>query len=249
MEKYQLTYKPLGETSILIEWPKRIDPEIIQDIASFEKLVSKQQKVIETIIAYNSLTVRYQYRYNYSTHYRHRNDFQKSVKELKELYAMERSQIQSRQRVWKIPVCYDLAFGIDLEEIASEKELSVEEVIALHTQTKYLIYFLGFQPGFLYLGGLDTKIHMSRRSNPRLRVEKGSVAIGGEQTGVYPQDSSGGWNIIGKSPIDFFDSSKSKPCFAKAGEFIQFESVDLDRFKQISEEVQEGSYTPKFRWL
>ena len=142
MSIYDLTYKPFGDTSILIEWPNRIDPKIIQDIASFEKMVSKQQKVIETIIAYNSLTVRYQYRYNYPQDYRHRNDFQKSVKELKELYAMERTQAESKQRVWQIPVCYDLRFGIDIEEIASKKKLSVEEVIALHTQTKYLIYFL-----------------------------------------------------------------------------------------------------------
>ncbi len=249
MSNYNLTYKPFGETSILIEWPNRIDPEIIQDIASFEKMVSKQQKVIETIIAYNSLTVRYQYRYNYSQDYRHRNDFQKSIKELKELYAMERIQAGVKQRVWQVPVCYDLQFGIDLKEIASKKELSVEEVIALHTQTKYLIYFLGFQPGFLYLGGLPSKIHMPRRANPRLRVDKGSVAIGGEQTGVYPQDSSGGWNLIGKSPIDFFDISKSKPCFAKAGEFVQFEPVDINAFERISEEVQKGSYQLKFHWL
>lgn len=248
LTKYTLTYKPFGETSIIIEWPSRIDPEIIQDITSFEKLVSKQQKVIDTVIAYNSLTVSYKHMYNYSMHYRHRKDFERTVNKLKELYAMERSQKLSKQRIWQIPVCYDLQFGLDLEEISQEKNLSVDEVIQLHTQSEYLIYFLGFQPGFLYLGGLDAQIHMSRRSNPRLRVNKGSVAIGGEQTGVYPQDSSGGWNIIGKSPIDFFDISKSKPCFAKAGEFIQFVQVGLETFHQISEAVDQGKYKLKFRW-
>lgn len=211
-------------------------------------MVSKQQKVVDTVIAYNSLTVSYKYTYNYSKHYRHRNDFEKTVKKLKELYAMERSLEFSRRKIWQVPVCYDLEFGPDLKEISEQKNLSVNEVIQLHSQSKYLIYFLGFQPGFLYLGGLNEQIHMPRRSNPRLRVDKGSVGIGGEQTGVYPQDSSGGWNIVGKSPIDFFDISKSKPCFARAGEFIQFNVVDLEVFHQISEEVEQGSYQLKFRW-
>jgi len=201
------------------------------------------------VVAYNSLTVSYEYMYNYSTHYRHRNDFKRSVKKLKELYEQERSLKTSKQKVWEIPVCYDLHFGLDLEEVAHKKNLSVGQVIQMHTQPKYLIYFLGFQPGFLYLGGLNEQIHMPRRSNPRLRVDKGSVAIGGEQTGVYPQDSSGGWNIIGKSPIDFFDIAKSKPCFAKAGEFIQFITIDLEVFEQISEEVKSGNYKLKFHWL
>lgn len=246
---FELTYKPFGETSILIEWPNRIDPAIIQDIASFEKVVSKQQKVIETIVAYNSLTVRYEFRYFYSNDYRHRKDYQKSVNELQEWYAMERASTLSQQKVWEIPVCYDLEFGFDLEEVAFANVLSKEEVIRLHSEPYYLIYFIGFQPGFLYLGGLSSKIKMPRRSNPRLRVGKGSVAIGGEQTGVYPQESSGGWNIIGKSPIDFFDISKSKPCFAKAGEYIQFTPVEHDEFNRITKEIEQGNYSLKFHWL
>lgn len=246
MSKFNLTYKPYGNFAILIEWPTRIDPEIIEDITSFEKVIAKNQKVIETVIAYNSLTIQYRLRYNYSDDYRHRNDFQKTVTELKELYAMERFHQAAKQKTWHIPVCYDLEFGWDLEQLSQDKQLSVDEIVQLHTQSKYLIYFLGFQPGFLYLGGLNSQLHTPRKSNPRLQVDKGSVAIGGEQTGVYPQDASGGWNIIGKSPIDFFDISKSKPCFAKAGEFIQFESVDLETYKRICEEVQKGNYQLKY---
>ena len=245
---FELTYKPFGESSILIEWPSRIDPKIIQDITGFEKLVSKQQKVVDTVIAYNSLTVSYKYIHNYSLHYKHRKDFEKTVKKLKELYAMERSEESHRQRIWQVPVCYDQEYGLDLKEIAEQKNLSVDEMVQLHTKSKYLIYFLGFQPGFLYLGGLNEQIHMPRRPNPRLRVDKGSVGIGGEQTGVYPQDSAGGWNIIGKSPIDFFDISKAKPCFAKAGEFIQFVEVDKETFYKISDEVERGKYKLKFVW-
>ena len=239
MKKFNLTYKKIGEIAILIEWPSKIDPEIIQDITSFESLVVKDQKVVDTIIAYNSLTVRYSYL----------KHFEKVVEKLKIRYETDHSQKVKRQKIWQIPVCYDLQFGWDLEEIAREKKLSVDEVIQLHTQPNYLIYFLGFQPGFLYLGGLDEKLHTPRRANPRLRVEKGAVGIGGEQTGVYPQHSAGGWNIIGKSPVNFFDISKPSPCFARAGDFICFEPIDLHTFEGISDGIEKGTYQLKYHWL
>ncbi len=179
--------------------------------------------------------------------YRYLKDYDTAVEKLKELYAMEREERKSVRKVWQIPVCYDLSFGLDLQEIANEKEMPIEEVIQLHSAPEYLIYFIGFQPGFLYLGGLNEQIHTPRRPNPRLRVAKGSVGIGGEQTGIYPQDASGGWNLIGKSPISFFDINKNEPCFAKAGDRIQFQSVDLDTFQQIEEEVQKGIYELKFQ--
>ena len=118
MSRYHVTYKPFGASAILIEWPSRIDPEIIQDITSFEKVISKQQKVLDTIVAYNSLTVSFRYIHNYSLHYKHRNDYKRTVKWFEELYEEERSQELSKQKIWQIPVCYDLEFGLDLEEIA-----------------------------------------------------------------------------------------------------------------------------------
>ncbi|MDT7832377.1 5-oxoprolinase subunit PxpB [Flavobacteriaceae bacterium S356] len=239
MNIYKPTYKPFGESAILIEWPSRIDEEIIQDIVAFEKKIEKDENVLDTIIAYNSLTIRYRILKN----------FNRAVVKLNELYAMERKQEVRKQKVWQIPVCYNLKFGLDLEEISSKKSIAVDEVIRLHTAPEYLIYFLGFQPGFLYLGGLNSQIHMPRRSNPRLRVEKGAVGIGGVQTGVYPQDSAGGWNIIGKSPIDFFDVTKTQPSFAKAGDRVKFQSIDLAVFKKIQEEVSEGIYKLKFQWI
>ena len=235
MNKYNLTYKPFGDLAILIEWPARIDEDIIHDIVAFEKSIANDQHVLETIIAYNSLTIRYQFL----------NSFDRTVLRLKRLYEEKQEELKLESKLWQIPVCYDLKFGLDLKEIAETKNLSVDEVIQLHTAPKYLIYFLGFQPGFLYLGGLNKQVHMPRRANPRLRVEKGSVGIGGEQTGVYPQDSAGGWNILGKSPINFFDMTKPEPCFAKAGDRIQFVSVDLDEFSKIEDLVEKGVYQMK----
>lgn len=236
---FELTYKPFGASVILIEWPAKIEEEIIQDIIAFEKKIEKDQNILDTIIAYNSLTIRYRILKN----------FNRTVLRLKELYATERKQEIQQQKVWQIPVCYDLKFGLDLKEISEKKSISMDEVIQLHTEPSYLIYFLGFQPGFLYLGGLNEQIYMPRRSNPRLRVEKGAVGIGGEQTGVYPQDSAGGWNIIGKSPIDFFDVTKSQPSFAKAGDRVKFQPIDLEVFKKFKDEVSKGTYELKFHWV
>lgn len=245
MNTYELTYKPFGESAILIEWPAEISEGIIQDIVAFDKKLAKQQEIVDTIIAYNSLTVKYRRLNNYSDHYKYRDAFEKTVAKLKELYAIESEKSRQQQKSWQVPVCYDLEFGKDLKEIAAAKQLSIEEVIRLHSEPSYLIYFLGFQPGFLYLGGLNEQIHMPRRANPRLRVAKGSVGIGGEQTGVYPQDSAGGWNLIGRSPIDFFNVEKSQPCFAKAGDRIQFVPVDIDTFYEIQDSVHSGTYKIK----
>ena len=115
----------------------------------------------------------------------------------------------------------------------------------MHTKTDYLVYFIGFQPGFLYLGGLHQNLHVPRKSNPRVRVDKGSVGIGSAQTGIYPQNSSGGWNIIGKSPLNFFNMKASNPCFAKPGDRIQFVSVDLHTFYQIEKEVANQKFRIK----
>ena len=234
--KFQLTYKLFGRSAILVEWPANISQEIIQDIISFERQVKEIDSILETIIAYNSLLIRYQNPII---------DKELTISQLKKIYAASSYLIKQDQFLWQIPVCYDVSFGIDLEEIANKKKCSVAEIIRLHTEGDYLVYFIGFQPGFLYLGGLHQTLHVSRKSNPRLRVDKGSVAIGGIQTVIYPQNSSGGWNIIGKSPLNFFDINASEPCFAKPGDRIQFVAVDLYTFYQIEKEVANQKFRIK----
>ena len=245
MIDYKLTYKPFGETSILIEWPAKIDETILQDIIAFEKLISKEQKVIYTTIAYNSILVEYKLMFNYYSHYKHVNDYSKAVSRLKELYEKKAITEKVNHKTWQIPVCYDLQFGLDLEELSQIKNMPVEDIINLHSNTNYLIYFFGFQPGFMYLGGLDKKLYQPRKSNPRLRVDKGSVGIGGEQTGIYPQNSSGGWNIIGKSPITFFDVKNPNFCFAKPGDYIEFKPISITEFYDIENQIKSNHYKIK----
>ncbi|GAA3611727.1 5-oxoprolinase subunit PxpB [Flavivirga amylovorans] len=232
---YKLTYKPFGERSILIEWPSVIDENILSDIVIFkEKIKSNHVKnIVELRFAYNSLLIVY-------------NDtvvlIEDAVNELDKLYHRKKSITGFTSKQWKIPVCYDDTFAIDLVEIASKKGMSKESIIKLHSKTVYTVYFIGFLPGFMYLGGLNEKLYTPRKSTPRLRILKGAVAIGGEQTGIYPSDSPGGWNIIGNSPLEFFNPKKELPCFVNAGDKIVFKPVSLKEYNDIKMLVEAGVY-------
>ena len=236
---YNHTYKPFGANTILIEWEPIIDESILQDILLFKSKITSQEDILyaDLIIGYNSLTI------NYTDFY---IDFSLEKEKLKSIYKLDFDFKKEERFLWEIPVCYDLDFGIDLKEISIKTDLTVKEIIKLHSEKIYTIFFIGFLPGFLYLGGLNSKLFLDRKSNPRLKVSKGSVAIGGQQTGVYPSNSAGGWNIIGRTPINFFDIEKSKPCFAKGGDQIIFKPISLDEFHHIENEIHRNRYiTPK----
>jgi len=141
-----------------------------------------------------------------------------------------------------IPTLYGGDTGVDLEHVAVFNNMSCEEVILEHSSTDYLVYMLGFTPGFPYLGGMSKKIETPRRENPRIKVPKGSVGIAGSQTGIYSIESPGGWQIIGRTPLDLFDMENQKPVLLKAGQYIRFEPIDLETFERISLEIQSKTY-------
>lgn len=223
---FVLTYKCFGERSILIEWPSKINPDILQDILRFKSGIENNhiKQVVDLRHAYNSLLVIYDF---FSI------DFKNEAEILKTIYLTKNNSKKEASKLWRIPVCYDVIFGIDLDFISEEKKQAKNLVVKQHSEVVYTIYFIGFLPGFLYLGGLNEALFTPRKSTPRLKIEKGAVAIGGKQTGVYPQESPGGWNIIGNSPINFFDNSKKQPCFAKAGDKLQFYSISLKEHHNI----------------
>lgn len=125
-------------------------------------------------------------------------------------------------RLIEIPVCYGGEFGPDLASVAEHAGLTAEQVVELHASSSYLVYFLGFSPGFPHLGGLPGKLATPRLPAPRKRVPAGSVAIGGSQTGVYPMESPGGWRIIGRTPLRLFDPDASPPALLRAGDTVRF---------------------------
>jgi len=137
-------------------------------------------------------------------------------------------------RVVEIPVCYGGEFGMDLSFVAEHAGLSAEEVIRLHSVTRYLVHFLGFSPGFGYLGGLPKQLECPRLESPRKTVRAGSVGIAGKQTGVYPVDSPGGWRIIGRTPLRMFDPLRDTPTRLEPGDTVQFLPIDAEAFREIA---------------
>ena len=121
-----------------------------------------------------------------------------------------------------------LLYLTSLRQISKALKLEVNELIHLHSKNTYMVYFLGFMPGFPYLSGLNPRLHYQRKEKPKVNVPKGSVGIGGKQTGIYTTDSPGGWHIIGSTPINLFDSTTSPPCFIKPGDIISFKKIDSD---------------------
>lgn len=235
MLQYKLTYKPYGAHSILIEWPTEIHRDILNDVLCFKQIIENKyiKEEVQLKSAYNSLLVFYVLGIN---------NIYNEISTLKSAYETMSGLNKPTFRRWNIPVCYDDEFGIDLDEISSRNNISKSDIIRLHSTSIYTVYFIGFLPGFLYLGGLKKELHIPRKSTPRLVVEKGAVAIGRNQTGVYPNASPGGWNIIGNTPIDFFDVNSNPPCFAKAGDQIQFYPISRKEFSVIKKLVEAGVY-------
>lgn len=235
MNNYEITYTRFSEASILVQWPRQIAPEILDDVLIFKTylLSLPSQSILQITHAYNSILISYD---------SHVDNLEIKLSLLKSQYASRLNLEKQQRKLWKIPVCYDPTFGMDLEGISVEKNTSTSEIIQLHSEAVYKVYFIGFLPGFLYLGGLDERLHMPRKKSPRQHIEKGAVAIGGEQTGIYPNASPGGWNILGNSPIDFFNPNLELPCFASAGDSIRFVSVDYKTHQEILTAVQKGTY-------
>ncbi|MBC3846176.1 5-oxoprolinase subunit PxpB [Winogradskyella echinorum] len=232
---YHLQYSRFNECSVLIEWPELINEDILKNILNFKNKIENShiKHLLEVINTYSSILIIYK---------RAIDNVNDEILRLRDVYSGLSGLDISIDKTWHIPVCYDSEFAVDLDQFSKAKYLSNSEIIRLHSQTIYTVYFIGFLPGFLYLGGLDSKLFFDRKSTPNLSVKKGSVAIGGKQTGIYPQDSPGGWHVIGNSPIDLFNSNNKTPCFIKAGDKIQFKPISISDYNSIKESVCSSTF-------
>lgn len=145
-------------------------------------------------------------------------------------------------RCVQIPVLYGGDGGPDLDHVANHNSLSTDDVIAIHSKPQYLVYMLGFSPGFPYLGGMDERIETPRLDTPRTIIPAGSVGIAEKQTGVYPTASPGGWQLIGLTPLHFFDPNADPPSLLEPGDLIRFIPIDQREFDAIADEVRQGVY-------
>ncbi|MFS4469095.1 5-oxoprolinase subunit PxpB [Maribacter sp. 2210JD10-5] len=234
-----ITIKPFGVHAILIEWPAEVNETILNSILQFEAFLKKNclvEEGWETVPAYNSLLLL------------NRNrtlDYVSFRKKIQGWYDQIKEKKIEKRSLWKLPVSYDLEFGIDLEEVAEKLNKSVHEIIALHTNNIYTVYGIGFLPGFMYLGGLPRELEIPRKASPRLKVKKGAVGIAGQQTGIYPQESPGGWNIIGNCSVPMFNTKDEKPCFVSVGDKIQFYEISRAAYDLHKIEAEVGIYTPE----
>jgi UPF0271 protein len=230
------TFRVFGDSAILISWPKEINQEINEKVRKADLLIQKvlKDQLIETVLAYQALAI----------YLKPGVDTQQVLNDLRELdlTSLEEQKIESC--LWEIPICYSPKYGIDLDEMSIKLGLSPQEIVALHSSVLYSVYFIGFLPGFLYLGGLPSEIHIPRKSTPRLNVPAGAVGIGGGQTGIYPMESPGGWHLIGQSPLNLFDVEQIPPISIKAGDQIKFTPIDAEVYDKIALEVATGAYSP-----
>ena len=229
MEKVR--FLPCGDQAVTVEWGSTIDEHINRQVHAFARKVEalSHPAITEVVPTYRSATV----------HYRPEVFSYEELNQLLLSLAQGSAEEAEELPVVEIPVCYGGEYGPDLEEVAQHCSLTPEEVIARHTAPTYRIYMLGFTPGFPYLGGMDPSIAAPRRKEPRIHIPAGSVGIAGEQTGVYPIVSPGGWQLIGRTPLRLFDPQREQPILLSAGAGIRFVPIDEETFRKMEEKEGE----------
>ena len=224
--------KLLGDHAIQFYLPPMMDPRVIGEIKNFNDfiVVEKIKGIKDIIPSYHSLTLIYDIEQMQAP-----LDF---ANDLIEKYKSQREiDLPNKElhKIIEIPVCYDESFGIDLLNMSTKLNLSITEIIKIHTEKIYQVYCLGFMPGFAYMGDVNTTIQMARHPQPRQNVSAGSVGIAGAQTGIYPMHSPGGWQIIGRTPVKIFDKDPKVLSKFKMGDQIKFYPITRAEFDKLNQ--------------
>jgi inhibitor of KinA len=229
-----------GEQGLVVEFGTQIDPAVNERVHRVSKLLTaaKINGISEVVPTYRSLLV------YFDPLQMSRQELIRRVEELLTVGATDSAE-QAAARIVDIPVCYGGDFGPDMDFVMSHTGLSADEVVHIHTAVPYLVYMLGFVPGFAYLGGLDERLATPRLEKPRTAIPVGSVGIAGTQTGFYPIESPGGWQLIGRTPIKAFHPAAADPFLFAAGDYLRFRSISPGEFTAIEAQVTAGTYTPK----
>lgn len=202
----------LGETAVVMELDPPVTLEGQKRIWRLAQRLPAYPEVLEVIPGANNVTVVLQDPHTLAL----------DALERIQRWWEESEALEPECRNIEIPVVYGGDHGPDLALVARQSGLSQKQVVELHASADYLVWFIGFQPGFPYLGGLPERLHMPRRAEPRTRVPAGSVGIGGEHTGIYPLTTPGGWQLIGRTALALFDAAKSDPALLRAGDVVRF---------------------------
>lgn len=218
-----IRFLPCGESAVTVDFSREIKEEVNRKIRFVAAALDgmKDLGIEETVPTFCSLTVYF-------------DPLQLDGKALEntvlELLKGYKEGEKSTKRVFCIPVCYEGEYAPDMDDVCSLTGLSREEVIKIHCGTDYLIYMLGFLPGFPYLGGMDPRLEAPRLDSPRTAIPVGAVGIGGKQTGIYPLSSPGGWRLIGQTPVKVYDPDRQEPILYRAGDYIRFYPISAEEW-------------------
>ena len=234
-----------GDGAVTIEFGDQISHRLVARVSALDKLLraacerGELAGVVETMPTFRSLTVLY-------------DPLQASRAQLDPVLAALASQSEAAQvaegRRWRLPVCYGGEFGADLADVAAATGLAPDAVAQLHAQTEFSVYMIGFMPGFPFMGDLPAALDMPRRREPRVRVPAGSVAITGRLTAIYPWQSPGGWQLIGRCPVPLFDATAASPSLLAPGDTVRFEAVTAQRLVELEAAILAGELAPG-AWL
>ncbi len=223
----EIRFEPASDQTLLLYFGENISLTIHHKIAKFLQLFAARRipGILNLQPAYTSVLVKFDPRTR--TH----AEIETSLRDL--LRRLDEAKLP-KPRVREIPVCYGDEFGPDLNDVAEFHNVSPDDVIRLHSSASYTVYFLGFVPGFAYLGGLPEQLATPRLVVPRKSVPAGSVAIGGNQTGVYPTSTPGGWRLLGKTPLKLFDPSAAHASFFELGDGVRFVPINSNEFARLA---------------
>lgn len=233
-----LQYQPLGDSGVRIGFTEVIDPEVSGAIRALKLAIEGAEipGILAMVPTYTALSVYYDPAIIL---------YREMVERLQALEMAMATVTLPPARLVEIPVLYGGENGPDLAYVAKYHNLSEEEVVRLHTAQPYLVYMIGFTPGFPYLGGLPEILATPRLERPRTKIRGGSVGIGGSQTGIYSIDAPGGWQIIGHTPVQLYDAKKEEAVLLQAGDYLQFRAVNMAEYEEILAQVECGEYTPR----
>lgn len=242
VEKDGITIRALGDSALVVQLDNEINVQTHQKIVTIIDLMEAEpfNGFIEAVPGYNNLTVFY----DPITVLLHEQKTNQTAFHFVSSYMLNyvnktKSKSSINHRLIEIPVLYGEEFGPDLEYVAKYNNITPEKVIELHTEKDYLVYMIGFAPGFPYLADVHKNISTPRKEKPRPKIPAGSVGIAGEQTGMYPLESPGGWQIIGQTPIELFTPEQSPPTLLQSGDKIRFIPITEDEYEAYKEKNNE----------
>jgi inhibitor of KinA len=228
------TIYPLGDSALIVDFHSADEERLLNILTSLTQSLPSfmHESFIEAVPSYNTVTVHYD-PLKIKSHF----PFQLMKAALIEsIDALKVQEGRKNKDIVTIPVLYGNGYGPDLPFVAQHNDISVEEVIKIHTEKLYTVAFLGFSPGFPFLRGMSSSITAPRRQSPRIKIEEGSVGIAGSQTGVYPVSSPGGWQIIGRTPLKLFNPGDSdNPALLSQGDLLKFTSISKEEFHRLEE--------------